>query len=297
MFVAAIEAVDKFTRPIHTITRAYGGLISPGSATLFFVNENGVAITCKHVAQFILDSDAVNNKYKSFKKERDLIPKDNKFKGKLIGLESKNGFKKDSIIQIKNNFVNCFPGITHFTCHLHPTLDLAIIEFKGQNQNLYSSYATFVNDPNKVKQGKSLCRLGYPFPEFNNFQHNPLTDNIEWTTTGNQNSPRFPIDGIITRFGGDQSQVATIELSTPGLRGQSGGPLFDTQGLVYGMQSMTHHLHLGFDVKNLEVITEGRKVAVSNYPFLHVGHCIHVDRIKEFLKEFGIKYYEEINQT
>ena len=292
MFVTAIEEVDKFTRPIHTITRTYGGLMSPGSATLFFVNEDGVAITCKHVAQLILDSDTVNLKYNTFKKEKALIPQDNKFKGKLIGLETKYALKKDSVIQIKNNFVNCFPGITHFTCHLHPTLDLAIIEFKGQNQNLYNSYATFV-DQNKIKQGKSLCRLGYPFPEFTNFQYNQVTDDIEWTATGNQSSPRFPIDGIITRFGADQNQVATIELSTPGLRGQSGGPLFDTHGLVYGMQSMTHHLHLGFDVKDLEVVSDGKKTNVSNYPFLHVGHCIHVDRIKEFLKQFNIKYYEE----
>ena len=293
MFVTAIEEVDKFTRPIHTITRTYGGLISPGSATLFFVNEHGVAITCKHVAQHILDSDPVNLKYKSFKTEKDHLLQDNKFKGKLIGLESKYAFKRESVIQIKNNFVNCFPGITHFNTHLHPTLDLAIIEFKGQNQNLYSSYATFVRDPNKIKQGKSLCRLGYPFPEFNNFLYNQATDDIEWTATGNQNSPRFPIDGIITRFSADQGNLATIELSTPGLRGQSGGPLFDIQGLVYGMQSMTQHLHLGFDVKDLEVVSDGKKTNVSNYPFLHVGHCIHVDRIKEFLKQQNVKFYEE----
>ena len=130
-------------------------------------------------------------------------------------------------------------------------------------------------------------------PEFNNFLYNQATDDIEWTTTGNQNSPRFPIDGIITRFSADQGNLATIELSTPGLRGQSGGPLFDVQGLVYGMQSMTHHLHLGFDVKDLEVVSDGKKTNVSNYPFLHVGHCIHVARIKEFLKQQNVKFYEE----
>ena len=44
MFVKAIEAVDSFTKPIHTIARTYGGLISPGTSTLFFVNENGVKV-------------------------------------------------------------------------------------------------------------------------------------------------------------------------------------------------------------------------------------------------------------
>lgn len=35
MFIKAIEEVDKFTRPLHTIVRNYGGLISPGTSTFF----------------------------------------------------------------------------------------------------------------------------------------------------------------------------------------------------------------------------------------------------------------------
>jgi hypothetical protein len=294
MYIKSIEDVDKFTRPIHTITRTYGGLISPGTATLFFINENGVAITCKHVLQIVIQADQINADYNKFKFEREKLPRDNKFKGKLKGLEAKYKYQKETLVQIKNNFVNCFDKITNFNWHQHPTLDLAIIEFKGQTQNQYSSYATFVKDPNKVKQGKSLCRLGYPFPEFNNFKFNDVTDDIEWTNTGNTGTPKFPIDGIITRFGVDNGSLATIELSTPGLRGQSGGPLFDSDGFVYGVQSMTNHLHLGFDIKDKEVVNDGKRTKVSNHPFLHVGHCIHVDRIKDFLKLHNIKYYEEI---
>jgi hypothetical protein len=180
-----------------------------------------------------------------------------------------------------------------FTCHLHPTIDLAIISFEGFRQKFYTSFATFVKDSGKIRQGRSLCRLGYPFPEFNNFRHNPDTDDIEWTETGNPVSPGFPMDGIITRFGGDGQQIISIEMSTPGLRGQSGGPLFDGEGLVYGMQHMTSHLHLGFDSRDKEIIQDGRRMKVSNYPFIHVGHCIHVDRIKEFLRQYQIKFYEE----
>ena len=82
-------------------------------------------------------------------------------------------------------------------------------------------------------------------------------------------------------------------MSTPGLRGQSGGPLFDREGIVYGMQHLTSHLHLGFDIKEKEIIQDGKKTKVSNFPFLHVGHCIHVDRIKDFLKEHHINYDEK----
>ncbi|MEO5570864.1 MAG: trypsin-like peptidase domain-containing protein [Bacteroidia bacterium] len=294
MFIKAIEEVDRFTRPLHTIVRNYGGVISPGTSTFFFVNEDGVAITCKHVLNLIKQSDVINNHFNLFKAELAKLPKDNKHEEYLLGLELKYKLKKEVTVQVKNNFVNCIDTMTGMTYHSHPTLDLAIIIFKGFKNKLYSSYATFVTNPDKIKQGKYLCRLGFPFPEFNNFQHNKVTDEIEWTNTGVQSSPRFPIDGIITRFVGDgKGQISAIELSTPGLKGQSGGPLFDTEGLVYGMQYATNHLHLGFDIKDREVISNWEKTTISNFPFLHVGHCIHVDRIKEFLTLHNIKFYQE----
>ena len=293
MFIKAIENVDKYTRPLHTIIRNYEGLISPGASTFFFVNEDGVAITCKHVLKLIVQSEVINKQFNLFKADLAKLAKDNKFKKNLLGLELKYKLKKETTVQVKNNFVNCVDTMTGMTYHEHPTLDLAIIIFQGFNKLLYNSYATFVTDPDKIKQGKFLCRLGYPFPEFNNFQHNQVTDDIEWTNTGIQGSPSFPIEGIITRFIGDGKQVIATELSTPGLRGQSGGPLFDNDGLIYGMQYETSHLHLGFDIKDKEVVSDGKKTKVSNSSFLHVGHCIHVDRIKEFLTLHNIKFYQE----
>lgn len=52
MFIDAIDKVDKFTRPLHSIARNYGSTeIIPGTATLFFINEEDYAITCEHVAK------------------------------------------------------------------------------------------------------------------------------------------------------------------------------------------------------------------------------------------------------
>ena len=97
---------------------------------------------------------------------------------------------------------------------------------------------------------------------------------------------------MVTRFLGDESRVYGIELSTPGLKGQSGGPLFNKDGIVYGMQFSTKHLHLGFDIVDKEIISGNQAKKVSDYSFLHLGQCIHVDIIKEFLKEKEVKYYE-----
>jgi hypothetical protein len=294
MFTKAIEIVDGFTRPVHTITRTYGGLISPGASTLFFVNEEGVAITCKHVIDLIVQAQKVNDNYLSFKNEKGNLPNDYKFRKNLVQLENKYHYKKETVVQIKNNFINSVNPVTRIQTITHPTLDLGIIKFEGFTQKNYFSYATFVRDSSKIIQGRYLCRLGFPFPEFNNFQYNTTTDDIEWTNTGAVLSPRFPIDGIITRHIGDHNQrIIGIEMSTPGLRGQSGGPLFDTEGLIYGMQYATHHLHLGFDIKDLEIVSGGKKSRVSNFPFLHVGQCIHSEIIKEFLTLHKIKYYVE----
>jgi hypothetical protein len=294
MYVKAIEKILSFTRPLHTISRTYAGLLLPGTSTFFFVNDNGVAITCKHVLNLIPAADEINQRFQRFREERDKIPRDGKFKKMLHGLEMKYKYQPESTVQLKNNFLNCFDNIKEITCHAHPTLDLAIMEFKGFNKVLYEGHASFIKDSTSIKQGQNLCRIGFPFPEFNNFRHDPVRDDIEWTQTGNPNSPSFPIDGIVTRFVAEssQNQIVGIEMSTPGLRGQSGGPLFDMEGKVYGMQYATNHLHLGFDIKEKEIIQDGKKGKVSNYPFLHVGLCVHVDRIKEFLREHHIGFSE-----
>ena len=112
-------------------------------------------------------------------------------------------------------------------------------------------------------------------------------------TEGQSGTPRFPIEGMLTRNLLNEGEVFGLELSTPGLRGQSGGPLFDKNGLICGMQSQTNALHLGFDMKNFQYESNGDTIKVNNQPFLHVGHCIHVDIIKDFLNSNSVNYYEE----
>lgn len=294
MFTGAIEKMLQFTRPLHSISRTYGGMISPGTSTFFFVNDIGVAITCKHVLNSILGADQLNINYQNFRAEKKRIPGDGEYKIRLQALETKYKYTKETTVQHKNNFLNSFDKIDEITTHAHPTFDLAILVFKGFNELFYQGHAQFMKNTSNIKQGKSLCRIGFPFPEFNNFRYSEEADDIEWTSTGNPNSPSFPIDGIVTRFLGDAAtnKINGIELSTPGLRGQSGGPLFDVQGLVAGMQFATNHLHLGFDMKDREIIAEGRKTKVSNYPFLHTGLCVHADVIKAFLAENNVAFSE-----
>ncbi|MEP6616940.1 MAG: trypsin-like peptidase domain-containing protein [Ginsengibacter sp.] len=295
MFVNAIEEVGKFTRPIFTISRNYKEtLVSPGAATFFFVNDNGCAITCKHVIDLIGNRQTINSKYEKFKEEKDSIGKNNKYNQRIKTLEEAYKYTPESIVQLKELFVGATSEKTfNYRWINHPVYDLSIVVFENFKNPMYQSYARFLKDSSQLKQGKYMCRLGFPFPEFTNFKFNAETDDIEWTNTGKNETPRFPIEGMLTRHISHGGEIAAIEMSTPGLRGQSGGPLFDANGIVCGMQSGTSHLHLGFDMKNFEYKINGRTIKVTNQPFLHVGQCVHVDIIKKFLADNGIKFFEE----
>jgi hypothetical protein len=246
------------------------------------------------VIEVIGNRDSINQRYARFKAEKAAIGKNNKYNQRLKSLEETFQYHTGSLIQVKELFVGVTANPqTSYKWIAHPLYDLAILIFENLDKPLYQSHARFVKDSSSLKQGKFLCRLGFPFPEFTNYHYNVSTDDIEWTPEGRADTPRFPIEGMLTRHIMQHGEIAGLELSTPGLRGQSGGPLFDERGLICGMQSGTQHLHLGFDMKNLEYNINGRKIRVNNQPFLHVGYCVHADIIKNFLRQHQVKFYEE----
>lgn len=265
MFVDAIERVGGYTRPIFTIMRKYGtSEVSPGSATLFFVNNDGWAVTSKGVAKMILDAGNIDKKYAEFLDKKKLIPSGFHFEQGVKQLEELFQYNSDAAAQLKVNFVGCVDVIKGVTCKLHPKLDLALVHFEGFNSLGYQNVAVFSGNSQDLKPGKTLCRLGFPFPEFKNFEYDIETDNIQWTKEGRSTMPRFPLSGMVSRLVGGPDGIVGIELVTPGFRGQEGGPLFDENGVVYGMYSGVSHLNFGM--------------------------CIHVDRIKEFMRKEKVTY-------
>lgn len=287
MFAKAIQEVAGFTRAIHTISRNFDSQqVQRGSATLFFVNDDGYALTCKHVAQWLSNAEEINRVYSQY------------LKGNRDGQQTKQlayqlNLNSDSISEMRVTFVDCVDQIKNLKIHAHPEYDLALIKFEGFNKKLFTNTPRFLKNTSSINPGEMLCRLGFPFPEFSNFQLNLEKNILEWVPKGNARSPRFPIEGMLTRFLGDKNgKVYGIEMSTPGLRGQSGGPLFDTEGRIIGMQSRTKHLHLGFDIEEKSIIAHGKEKKVNDYSFIHLGECIHVSVIKEFLNQHQVSFEE-----
>ena len=292
MFVTAIESAGRFTRAIHTAVRNYGSdLVEAGAATLFFVNAEGWALTCKHVAMVLVESERIAAQRTAFIQELSAGKGGKKMNRPARGLEQKYGFAKGKPFEVLSTFVQCVDQVTSLRITVHPDLDLALLKFEG-GRLLCDAFPVFAARGDELKQGKSLCRLGFPFPEFNNFHYDAATDSTSWTQEGRRDSPRFPLEGMVTRhLAGAGGTVVGFEMSTPGLRGQSGGPAFDVEGRIWGMQSVTNHLDLAFDV-DAEVVREGRRKRVHDSAFLHVGLCVHVNVMKEFMKANNVSFSE-----
>jgi len=293
MFTRAIEIAAAFTRPIRFIGRNYGSdVIHPGAASLFFVNADGWALTCGHVVAQLSAANELVSKRREFKAELTHLRGKAKHRVLLRELERRCGFSKDSTYELCYQFVDCIEGPLNLQAEVRRGVDVALIKFSGSDRLLCHSFPTFARDDAALKPGKFLCRLGFPFAEFTNYAYDHDADEMKWTPTGRVRSPRFPIEGMVTRgVVNEADELTAFEMSTPGLRGQSGGPAFDAEGIVWGMQSATYHLDLDFDVDQ-EVLRQGRKTHVKSSSFLHVGRCIHVSVLKSIMREKGVAFQE-----
>jgi len=165
-----------------------------------------------------------------------------------------------------------------------PEADLAVGRIDGFAAEQIAGYPEF--RIGGLRPGVSLCRLGFPFHTVA-ASYDEATDRFRLAPE-TLPIPRFPNEGILTRLqvAADSQApfpVTFIETSSPGLRGQSGGPIFDTEGHVWGIQSHTAHISLGFDPV-LEI--EGRRV--TEHQFMNVGVAASSETVVAFLAHVGV---------
>lgn len=169
-----------------------------------------------------------------------------------------------------------------------PEADLAVGRIETFDPKTVSTYPILKN-PSSLLPGTSLCKLGFPFYQINaSFNEESSTFMLP---PGTLPVPRFPIEGIYTRnlmkgkSKDGKYEIKFIETSSPGLKGQSGGPIFDVNGTVWGIQSSTSHYPLGFSPK---VKKSGREIEENQ--FLNVGVGVHPEVFIAFLRDNGIKF-------
>ena len=254
MFQEACKSLLSTVQPVVIAWRLQRGKVDWGVGAGMFVNSDGWFITAGHTLAQIHKLDQA-----------------------VKASASKRRLKRDDV--------------THYVClfgrqsgdaikaHVHPAIDLGIGQLTNVTPPPDYVFPRFrVRD---VEQGELLCRAGFPFVD----DRRPV-----WTTEkGFEFSNMFPIpmfvnEALVSRFVNirlDNRDVGTwIETSSPGLKGQSGGPLTDADSLICGIQVNTAHYPLGFR-------------GAGRNQVLHVGRAIHSKSVRHLLDEHGIKYFAE----
>ncbi len=265
MFVNAYEIASQFTYPVILSSRFSDGSVENGLGSFVIINSEGWIVTAAHMLNMLLEiqSPASQNTPTA-----DKLPNPKKITHHSIWW----GADQNRISQF----------------HILKENDLALGKIENFTAKAGQVYPKFIN-PDNMKPGRSLCKLGFPFHEVNG-TFNPQTGGF----TLDKNSlpvPRFPIEGMYTRNAqtgkspDGKYEYLFLETSSPGLRGQSGGPIFDKDGNIWAIQSQTRHLPLGFSPK----VKKGDQEIEENQ-FLNVGWGVHVKTLLKFLDSFGVSY-------
>ena len=274
MFAKACEKAMKFTHPMVVSTRTVDGTLTSNVATYFFISRDGWAITAAHTFQ----------PYQKFLYDKQHIEEVNRKREQDKANNVMTQAQMDPKWITNHSIWWGFDGIRETQVHLFMDADIAAVKLANVPPQFLEEVAVF-GEADSLKIGTSLCRIGYPFvklePRFegNNFI---LDQNI-------RNLVPFPNDGIYTRTLmqkiADNIMIKQIETSTPGMRGQSGGPVFDVNGLVMGLQVRTQHYPLGFAPH-----VEDNGQDYVEHQFLNTGVAVHASVIQQKLLSKNVPF-------
>ena len=289
MFSGAYELATKFTKPVVLSTKTYDGTVISGCAAYILLNNEGWILTANHVIQPSIDLDTHKRMVQAFEVAKQQI---------LRNVNLRKRQKEHRIAELNPNKkwltnVSFWWGNNAYrinTFHYFPAGDLAIGQIENYTPEAGQIYPKFI-DPSRMRLATSLCKLGFPFHEIKS-----TFDNGTFHLAPNALPiPFFPIDGIFTRELFDNSQqfefpVRYIETSSPGLKGQSGGPVFDKDGNIWAMQVRTNFLSLGFKPK----LKDENGNEVEENQFINVGIGVHPLTIIPFLDKYHVSYEKAV---
>jgi hypothetical protein len=287
MFAQACEIARYYTAPVIVSTKTIDNKVDCSCGAFVFLNNEGWIITVAHLFESFIkwkaDESEIVKYFQSIKEIEQNLSLNQKIKNKKIAKIQKN-----------RNWISNHSfwwGVNEIQldeCKIFGELDLAIGKLKKFNPESIKHYPKIKN-PKDLKIGTSLCKLGYPFHNISatfDQQNNRfvLAENV-------LPLPMFPIDGIFTRnvIGGKTKDgkfdIKFLETSSPGLRGQSGGPIFDVNSNIYAIQSRTINLPLGFSPR---IQRNGKEIEENQ--FINVGLGVHPETIIQVLTDNGIKF-------
>jgi hypothetical protein len=293
MFAEACTIARQFTKPIVISYRQPNGKCGSVVGAIVVVNEDGWFVTAFHIIKAINDMQQSIANYNRILAIRQQIENDktinpNVRRGKL----NQNPIPNDARTHISiwcgydGLVVNNFYGI--------PAVDLGIGQIQNFDRNSIQTYPSFKDPSHPMEPGRSLCKMGFPLINPMEPVFNELTNSFT-LPFGLNDMPFFPLDGIFTRNAlvalppGEQNPhpfpLMFLETSSPGLKGQSGGPTFDTHGNIWAIQSSTQSYPLGFEAN--KQMNHKQAEHIENQ-YLNIGLGVHSQTITGLLREKNI---------
>ena len=285
MFAKAYALASQYTQPLIVSTLLFDKTVNCSMGSFVIINSEGWIATAAHMLQVIPASQQSASEIGAYQQQISGIQQDNKLNDRQ---------KRKAIAKLKVNpkWIKIYSlwwardGFNIEDIRVLPEADLAIGRLVPFDPNFISEYPT-IKDPSSILPGTSLCRLGFPFHDVRS-TFNETTGGFT-LGDGVLPVPRFPIEGIYTRdltvktSVNRSYNVEFLETSSPGLRGQSGGAIFDVNGFLWSIQSSTAHFDLGF---NQKIQLNGKDI--DEHQFIHVGFGVHPETLVGFLRENGV---------
>jgi len=250
MFAHAFRRATCFTRPVVISRRYFDRSTECGCGAFVVINDEGWIVTAAHL----------------------LFP-----------------FGKDNPKWITNlSYWWGMDGVQLTDIRPLPEGDLALGRLTPFDPNAWADYPVF-KSPGDLGVGTALCKIGYPFQKIQaSFReaNNSFDLGLEARTLA-----CFPMEGLYTRTlsagksGDGRYDIKFLETSSPGFKGQSGGPILDENGTIWGVQSRTDHYTYGVISRTEK---DGREIEEDQCINLGVG--IHPEVIVRFLEDNGIRF-------
>lgn len=252
MFQAACAIARNFTWPVIISRRTVNGECTAGIGTFVVVNKDGWIVTAAHILQLMAKMATDEKNTHDLQAQIAAISNDpsldRKHRRRLlsqIGNVPSDAVDRWSVWWGQDGArveVGSDLGIE--------PVDIVVARLTPFNTANIAQYPSFKKSAKEFEQGASLCRMGFPFwdvkPEWN------AAANV-FNLTQNVPLPLFANEGVLARMSQTFMIDATgkpapdaptfplksIETSNPGLLGQSGGPIFDQKGVIWGIQTST----------------------------------------------------------
>ena len=291
MFHAALKRASQFTRPVIIASCALNRKCQCAIGSFIVINDEGWILTVAHLIRYI-------------QKQREQMQMCSEYHNQTLKLEgeraSVKGHRKKKVVHLERP-----KPITvqhHATWWgrdkaelrdlvMLPTADLALARLDPFDASGINQYPVFKTASADYTAGRSLCKLGFPMQDII-----PVYNEGDNTITLPSNTvlPLFPLEGMFTRV------VSTIlpdlntteaglfiETSTPSMFGHSGGPIFDSEGNIWGVVSHVRHSPLGFNPP-VPGQPKGKNQVVPQ--FMNLGMGIHAEPIRLFLEAQNIAH-------